>query len=73
MDIYSTRDFLKAPSSVNVALKSLLNKELLYKTSKGYIVYDRFMGKWLKSEVIWSLFIYWEFKDTMTMVFLAGT
>ena len=52
MDIYSTRDFLKAPSSVNVALKSLLNKELLYKTSKGYIVYDRFMSKWLKSEVI---------------------
>ncbi len=43
---------LKTPSSVNVALKSLLNKELLYKTSKGYIVYDRFMGKWLKSEVI---------------------
>ena len=43
---------LKVPSSVNVALESLLNKELLYKTSKGYIVYDRFMGKWLKSEVI---------------------
>ncbi|SDH47877.1 AAA family ATPase [Bacteroides ovatus] len=43
---------LKTPSSVNVALKSLLNKELLYNTPEGYIVYDRFFGKWLKDTVI---------------------
>ena len=43
---------LKTPSSVNVALKSLLNKELIYNTPDGYIVYDRFFGKWLKDAVI---------------------
>lgn len=46
------RHHLKTPSSVNVALKSLLNKELIYQTSVGYIVYDRFFGKWLKDTVI---------------------
>ncbi len=39
---------LKAPSSVNTALKSLLEKELIYKTADGYRVYDRFMGLWLQ-------------------------
>ena len=43
---------LKTPSSVNVALKSLINKELIYNTPDGYIVYDRFFGKWLKDTVI---------------------
>lgn len=43
---------LKTPSSVNVALKSLLNKELLYDSPDGYIVYDRFFGKWLKDTVV---------------------
>lgn len=43
---------LKTPSSVNVALKSLINKELIYNTNEGYIVYDRFFGKWLKGTVI---------------------
>lgn len=43
---------LKTPSSVNVALKSLINKELIYNTMEGYIVYDRFFGKWLKGTVI---------------------
>lgn len=43
---------LKTPSSVNVALKSLLNKELIYNTQEGYIVYDRFFGKWLKDTVV---------------------
>ena len=46
------RHHLKTPSSVNVALKSLLNKELIYNTPDGYIVYDRFFGKWLKDTVI---------------------
>jgi DNA-binding transcriptional ArsR family regulator len=46
------RHRLKTPSSVNVALKSLLNKELLYSTPEGYIVYDRFFGQWLRDTVI---------------------
>lgn len=43
---------LKTPSSVNVALKSLINKELIYNTPNGYIVYDRFFGEWLKNTVM---------------------
>ncbi len=43
---------LKTPSSVNVAVKSLLNKELLYVTPDGYIVYDRFMSRWLKEAIL---------------------
>lgn len=33
-------------------IQSLLNKELIYNTPDGYIVYDRFFGKWLKDAVI---------------------
>lgn len=40
---------LKTPSSVNTALKSLLEKELIYKSADGYMVYDRFMALWLQS------------------------
>lgn len=38
---------LKAASSVNSALKKLISNELVYKTSDGYIVYDRFLAIWL--------------------------
>lgn len=38
---------LKAASSVNSALKKLINNELIYKSAAGYIVYDRFMAIWL--------------------------
>lgn len=38
---------LKAASSVNSALKKLINNELIYKSTDGYIVYDRFMAIWL--------------------------
>lgn len=38
---------LRAASSVNASLKKLVEKELIYPTDKGYIVYDRFMGEWL--------------------------
>lgn len=41
------RNHLKTASSVRVALKYLENNELCYKTEKGYIVYDRFLGFWL--------------------------
>ncbi len=46
-------DFIKnyglpSSSSVKSALQTLLEKELVYQTEKGYIVYDRFFGIWLK-------------------------
>ncbi len=38
---------LKAASSVNSSLEKLINKELIYRTPSGYIIYDRFMNEWL--------------------------
>ena len=40
---------LKAASSVKSALQRLLDDESLYKSENGYIVYDRFFGKWIAS------------------------
>jgi len=40
---------LKAASSVNSAIKKLVSSEMVYKTEAGYIVYDRFMGEWLRN------------------------
>jgi predicted transcriptional regulator len=34
-------------SSVKSALDMLMDKDLVYRTTEGYIVYDRFMGLWL--------------------------
>ncbi len=48
---FIARNNLKAASSVNVALKKLINNEIVYKSSQGYIVYDRFMNEWLKNQV----------------------
>lgn len=42
---------LKAASSVNSALKKLIEKELVYQTECGYIIYDRFFGEWLCSNI----------------------
>ena len=42
---------LKAASSINTALKKLIDKELVYKTQDGYIAYDRFMAIWLRSQL----------------------
>lgn len=39
---------LKGASSINVALKSLVDKEFILKEPQGYIVYDRFLAIWLK-------------------------
>ena len=39
---------LKGTSSVNRALEYLIDRELVYKQSDGYIVYNRFLGMWLK-------------------------
>lgn len=42
---------LRAASSVRASLKKLLDNELVYQTSCGYIVYDRFMAEWLRNQV----------------------
>lgn len=42
---------LKAASSVRSALKKLIENELVYQTADGYIIYDRFMGEWLRKQV----------------------
>lgn len=40
---------LPAPSSIKTALKSLIDKEMLFQAPSGeYIVYDRFFGLWLR-------------------------
>jgi len=41
---------LKAPSSIKASLTKLIDRELIYKTPEGYIVYDRFMAIWLKQQ-----------------------
>ena len=42
---------LRAASSVRSALKKLVANELVYQTTDGYIIYDRFMGEWLRNQV----------------------
>ena len=39
---------LPATSSVSLALKSLLGREFVYKYNGSYVVYDRFLGIWLR-------------------------
>ena len=39
---------LPSASSIKSALKVLVDKDLVYQTAQGYIVYDRFLGLWLK-------------------------
>ena len=50
---------LKAASSVNSALKNLINIELVYKTKDGYIVYDHFMAIWLRQQIFKIKILYW--------------
>jgi hypothetical protein len=38
----------KNASSISRALQRLIDNELIYKSEKGYIVYDKLMGLWLK-------------------------
>ena len=38
---------LKNASSISRVLKKLTENELIYKSEKGYIIYDRFLGLWL--------------------------
>lgn len=39
---------LNSVSSVQRALQFLLDEEFVYKSESGYIIYDRFMGMWLR-------------------------
>lgn len=41
---------LRAASSVSAAMKKLQENELVYQTADGYIIYDRFMGEWLRRQ-----------------------
>ena len=45
---FITRHKLRAASSVSSSLRKLLDNELIYHTTNGYIIYDRFMSEWLR-------------------------
>jgi AAA+ ATPase superfamily predicted ATPase len=47
---FISRNSLRAASSVSASLKKLVDNEIVYQTSSGYIVYDRFMSEWLKEQ-----------------------
>ena len=47
---FISRHNLRAASSVSSALKKLLDNELVYQTENGYVIYDRFMGEWLRRQ-----------------------
>lgn len=46
---FISRHRLSAASSISSALKRLTEDEYLYKSDEGYIIYDRFFGKWLRA------------------------
>lgn len=45
---FISRHKLRAASSVSSSLKKLLDNELVYRTPDGYVIYDRFLGEWLR-------------------------
>lgn len=47
---FIARHRLRATSSVSASLKKLLDGELVYRTPQGYVIYDRFMGEWLREQ-----------------------
>ena len=47
---FITKYRLRAASSVSTSLKKLTENELVYKTDKGYIIYDRIMDEWLRNQ-----------------------
>lgn len=52
---FISRHNLPAASSVSLALKTLINREFIYKYNGSYIVYDRFFGMWLRKNCAASL------------------
>ena len=47
---FISRHRLRAASSVSASLKKQLDNEQVYQTPYGYIIYDRFMGEWLRQQ-----------------------
>lgn len=47
-NVFAQRHDLPGGSSVKKALAALLDKDIVYHTVEGYIVYDRFLDLWLK-------------------------
>lgn len=47
---FITKYRLRAASSVSTSLKKVTENELVYKTDKGYIIYDRIMDEWLRNQ-----------------------
>ena len=45
---FITRNALPAASTVRSAAAKLAERDLLYRSDAGYVVYDRFFGLWLK-------------------------
>lgn len=45
---FVARHGLRAASSVKTSLDMLLEKQLLYRDDRGYVVYDRLFGEWLR-------------------------
>ncbi|NCB83190.1 MAG: ATP-binding protein [Bacteroidia bacterium] len=45
--VFISKYGLKNVSSITRALNKLIEKELIYKSEKGYMVYDRLLGLWL--------------------------
>lgn len=41
---------LTAASSVSASIRKLIERELVYESDNGYIIYDRFMGEWLRRQ-----------------------
>ena len=52
---FISRHNLPATSSVSLALKTLINREFIYKYNGSYIIYDRFFGMWLRKNCATSL------------------
>lgn len=52
---FISRHNLPAASSVSLALKTLINREFIYKYNGNYIIYDRFFGMWLRKNCAASL------------------
>jgi hypothetical protein len=40
---------MASASIVQSALRGLLEKDIVYRTPRGYIIYDRFMSIWFQS------------------------
>jgi AAA+ ATPase superfamily predicted ATPase len=47
---FTRKHNLRAASSVSAALKKLINNELVYETEKGYIIYDRLLNEYLRTQ-----------------------